>query len=83
MIDNAPQNLQAPGSRGAGLLVHGCHLRLPARLRPRRTLRSAAYEVGSLVSQTSLPRHVQFVWHGIDSPDSPELLDRSWGTEVP
>ena len=83
MIDNEPHNLKAVAAAdpdGQVLLVHADTIFASSpRLRPRRALRSASYEVGELVSQDSLPRHVQFVWHGIDSA---RALDLFLTTEV-
>ena len=78
MIDNEPRNLQAVAGAdpdGQVLLVHADTIFASStRLRPRRALRSVAYEVGELVSQDSLPRHVQFVWHGVDSARALDLF---------
>ena len=82
-IDNEPANLEAVAEmEGAGdvLLLHADTLFETARSRlPRTTVSGDTYDITQLASPKELPRHVQFVWHGINDRKS---LDRFLNSDV-
>ena len=82
-IDNEPANLEAVAEmEGAGnvLLLHADTLFETARSRlPRTTVSGDTYDITQLASPEELPRHVQFVWHGINDRKS---LDRFFNSDV-
>ena len=69
-VDNEPANLEAvAGMDGAEgiLLLHADTLFESARSRlPRATVSGDTYDITELASPHTLPRHVQFVWRGIE-----------------
>ncbi len=79
MIDNEPAVLdvvgRAFGERGVRgesetgvLLLHAETIFLSRReLLPAGTAGGSRYELAQLVSEQSLPRHIEFVWHGVNS----------------
>lgn len=73
-IDNEPENLQAvaeafPG--GGILLLHADTIfRTQRKLAPQGTVRGKSFDLTELISEDALPRHIQFVWHGINSDEN-------------
>lgn len=69
-IDNEPDNLKAVGDADARkeiLLLHADTLfHTPRRRKPKRSVSGSDYHLPSLISEHSLPRHIQFVWHGVN-----------------
>ena len=82
-IDNEPANLEAVAEmEGADdvLLLHADTLFETARSRlPRTTVSGDTYDITELASPEELPRHVQFVWHGVNDHES---LDRFFNSDV-
>ena len=82
-IDNEPANLEAVADMedaGDVLLLHADTLFETARSRlPRTTVSGDKYDIAELASPEDLPRHVQFVWHGVNDRDS---LSRFIGSDV-
>jgi len=70
MIDNEPENLKAVADAdesGEILLLHADTIFESARTRlPAGVAAGADYDITSLVREKDLPRHVQFVWHGLN-----------------
>ena len=68
-VDNEPENLQAVAELGNDeiLLLHARTIFRSRRDQlPLRTVEGRAYDITDLVPEKSLPRHVQFVWHGVN-----------------
>jgi hypothetical protein len=70
MVDNEPENLAAiadADDTGKILLLHADTLFETARSSlPAGTAGGSQYDITELISEKSLPRHVQFVWHGLN-----------------
>ena len=73
-VDNEPENLAAVSEMedsGDIMLLHADTLFESARSRlPRTTVSGDRYDITELASADSLPRHVQFVWHGVEDRES-------------
>ncbi len=82
-IDNEPANLEAVADMEDAdevLLLHADTLFESARSRlPRTTVSGDTYDITELASPEELPRHVQFVWHGVNDRDN---LSRFLGSDV-
>lgn len=82
-IDNEPANLEAVAQMDGAddiLLLHADTLFETARSRlPRTTVSGDTYDITELASPEALPRHVQFVWHGVNDRES---LDRFFSSDV-
>ncbi|OPY92232.1 MAG: hypothetical protein A4E73_01341 [Syntrophaceae bacterium PtaU1.Bin231] len=68
-VDNEPENLQAVAEMNQDeiLLLHAHTIFRSRRDQlPVRTVAGRDYDITDLVSEKSLPRHVQFVWHGVN-----------------
>ncbi|MCX7634677.1 MAG: hypothetical protein N2Z74_02905 [Syntrophales bacterium] len=70
-VDNEPENLRAVADldpQGEILLLHAHTIFRSQRWQlPPRTVSGRRYDITELVPQLALPRHVQFVWHGVNS----------------
>ena len=73
-VDNEPENLKAVGDADKDkdiLLLHADTLfQSPRRRKPKRSVSGSDYHLPSLISENSLPRHIQFVWHGVNDIDN-------------
>ena len=82
-IDNEPANLEAVADMDGAediLLLHADTLFETAHSRlPRTTISGDTYDITQLASPEALPRHVQFVWHGVNDRES---LDRFFDSDV-
>jgi len=85
-VDNEPVNLEAIASMEESeeiLLLHADRLFESRRDRlPPGSVSGEDYRIAELVPTGRLPRHVRFVWHGLNTPGSLErFLDSnvSWG----
>jgi len=69
-IDNEPANLKAVAEADLGgeiLLLHADTLfESPLRHRPERSVSGKNYDLTSLIAEEHLPKHVQFVWQGVN-----------------
>jgi len=69
-VDNEPDNLQAVSEKDARdeiLLLHAHTIFRSKRAQlPARTVAGQDYDITELVPERALPRHVQFVWHGVN-----------------
>ena len=86
MIDNEPENLQAISEMPTAddvMLLHADTIFLSQRQRlPQASISGNVFDLTELAVQSSLPRHVQFVWHGINQEDNLYEFMRSnvqWG----
>ena len=86
MIDNEPENLQAVSGMPTAddvMLLHADTIFVSQRQRlPRASISGNVFDLTELAVQSSLPRHVQFVWHGINEEDNLYEFMRSnvqWG----
>ncbi len=70
MIDNEPDNLRAIAKadpRQEILLLHAATILESRRKRlPRCSVQGDRYDITELISENTLPGHVQFVWHGVN-----------------
>jgi hypothetical protein len=70
MVDNEPENLAAiadADDTGEILLLHADTIFETARSSlPAGTAGGTDYDITELISESALPRHVQFVWHGLN-----------------
>lgn len=70
VVDNEPDNLEAIGrinGDGSILLLHADTIFDSKRSRlPRSSVSGNDYDLTELISEKSLPEHVQFVWHGVN-----------------
>ncbi len=68
-IDNEPENLQAIAEFDASheiLLLHADTIFQTKRAKlPKRAISGQIYKFTDLISESALPRHIQFVWRGI------------------
>ncbi len=85
-VDNEPDNLKAVSemdSTGEVLLLHADTIFESKRTKlPRHTVKGKSYDITELIPEKALPRHIQFVWHGInDSHNLRQFLssDIEWG----
>jgi len=69
-VDNEPENLQAVADAADGgdiLLLHAHTIFRSRRGQlPARSVAGRDYDLTELVPERALPRHVQFVWHGVN-----------------
>lgn len=69
-VDNEPENLQAVAGADSGgeiLLLHAHTIFRSRRAQlPARSVAGRDYDITELVPERALPRHVQFVWHGVN-----------------
>ncbi len=85
-VDNEPANLKAVSQIVTDreiLLLHANTLFESKRIRlPAHTVRGKEYDLTELIPERALPRHIQFVWHGInDEVNLRQFLtsDIGWG----
>ena len=85
-VDNEPANLKAVSQIVTDreiLLLHANTLFESKRIRlPAHTVRGKEYDLTELIPERALPRHIQFVWHGInDEVNLRQFLtsDIDWG----
>ena len=86
MIDNEPENLQAishmPTAQDV-MLLHADTIFLSQRQHlPQASISGNVFDLSELAVESSLPRHVQFVWHGINDVDNLHEFMKSnvqWG----
>lgn len=73
-VDNEPENLAAVSEMEDSdeiMLLHADTLFESARSRlPRTTVSGDTYDITELAYADTLPRHVQFVWHGVRDANS-------------
>lgn len=69
-VDNEPDNLKAVSKidpTGEILLLHANTIFESKRTKlPPHTVKGKAYDLTELIPKNALPRHSQFVWHGIN-----------------
>ena len=69
-IDNEPENLKAVSESnpdGDVLLLHANTIFESKRKRlPSDSISGTTYDLTELIHEKTLPRHVQFVWHGVN-----------------
>jgi len=70
MIDNEPSNLKAISESGMAdeiLLLHADTIfeSVPAHI-PSRSVSGIYYDITDLIPEKGLPKHIGFVWHGVD-----------------
>jgi hypothetical protein len=70
MIDNEPANLKAVAESGMAdgiLLLHADTIfeSAPAHI-PAKTVSGMYYDITDLIPEKGLPKHIGFVWHGVD-----------------
>jgi hypothetical protein len=85
-IDNEPANLQAVSKidpKQEILLLHANTIFESKRTRlPSHTVKGKKYDLTELIPEKALPKHIQFVWHGInDEVNLRQFLasDIRWG----
>jgi hypothetical protein len=70
MVDNEPENLMAVSevdSRREILLVHANTIFESKRRKlPSGTVSGKIYDITELIQESTLPQHIQFVWHGVN-----------------
>jgi hypothetical protein len=70
MVDNEPENLNAISKVDKEqeiLLLHADTIFESKRRKlPRRTVSGKTYDITELIHEKALPRHIQFVWHGVN-----------------
>lgn len=70
MVDNEPENLRAIAEACPNddlLLLHADTLFQSRRRQlPRSTVSGKVYDITALVAPEALPRHIQFVWRGVN-----------------
>ena len=86
MIDNEPENLEAIANMPTAqdvMLLHADTIFLSQRQRlPQASISGRVFDLTELAVQSSLPRHVQLAWHGINDEDSQHEFIKSnvqWG----
>ena len=86
MIDNEPENLEAIANMPTVedvMLLHADTIFLSQRQHlPQASISGRVFDLTGLAVQSSLPRHVQFVWHGINDVDNLHEFMKSnvqWG----
>jgi len=69
-IDNEPENLLAVSKRDLHhemLLLHANTIFESKRKQlPSHSVRGNKYDITELIPESTLPRHIQFVWHGVN-----------------
>jgi beta-phosphoglucomutase-like phosphatase (HAD superfamily) len=85
-IDNEPENLEAISTVDPAreiLLLHADTIFQSQREKlPPTTIAGNAYQLSELIPEGALPRHIQFVWRGIDDPTNMDRFLASgvhWG----
>lgn len=85
-VDNEPSNLKAVSQLDPNqeiLLLHAHTIFESKRIRlPSHTVKGKIYDLTELIPEKALPRHIQFVWHGInDEVNLRQFLasDVTWG----
>ena len=85
-VDNEPDNLQAVSQidpQQEILLLHANTIFESKRTRlPSHTAKGKTYDLTELIPEKALPKHIQFVWHGInDEVNLRQFLasDITWG----
>ena len=85
-IDNEPENLQAVSRidpQQEILLLHANTIFESKRAKlPPHTAKGKAYDLTELIAEKALPKHIQFVWHGLnDDANLRQFLasDINWG----
>ena len=85
-VDNEPDNLELIADIDPNdeiLLLHADTIFNSKRTQlPSRAIGGKVYDLKSLISEEALPRHIQFVWHGIDTMSRLNhflLSDVHWG----
>jgi len=77
-VDNEPEVLEAIAAidpQREILLLHAETLFETRRESlPARTVAGAEYDLTELIPERALPRHIQFVWHGVNDPENLELF---------
>ena len=70
MLDNEPENLDSVSQtnpHGEILLLHANTIFESKRKKmPTGTVRGKVYDITELIQEKTLPRHIQFVWHGVN-----------------
>ncbi len=70
VVDNEPDNLDAIARRDPGqeiLLLHADTIFESARrVLPAGSVSGRRYDLTDLIPERALPRHIQFVWHGVN-----------------
>lgn len=70
MVDNEPENLKAickVDPKGEILLLHANTIFESKRKRlPAGSVSGKVYDLTELIEEKALPRHIQFVWHGVN-----------------
>lgn len=86
IVDNEPSNLKEISKIDRNrkiLLLHANTIFESKRIRlPSHTVKGKAYDLTELIPEKSLPKHIQFVWHGInDEVNLRQFLasDITWG----
>jgi hypothetical protein len=73
-VDNEPENLEAVASMDGQqeiMLLHADTIfRSQRKLVPHRAVSGDHYDVAELFAESSLPGHIQFVWHSISGRDN-------------
>lgn len=74
MIDNEPANLKAIHDKIVNeelLLFHAETLfRTPIKLKPKKAITGESYNLKNLIDKKHLPRHIQFVWDGVNDREN-------------
>lgn len=73
-VDNEPDNLEIIAEKDHKneiLLLHADTIFQSQRQKlPRLTLSGNEYDITELIKEKTLPRHVQFVWHGVNDAEN-------------
>lgn len=81
VVDNEPENLRAIAEEDteheilllqAGKVFESKRTRMPPKI-----IRDRAYDITELIPEKSLPRHVQFVWHGVNNEENLQRFSAS------
>ena len=84
-VDNEPEIIEALAAAddtGEVLFLHADTLYQSRRAQTPRTVEGRSYDLTSLVTEQTLPRHIQLVWHGVnDEANLRQFLASSvhWG----
>lgn len=77
-IDNEPENLLAAAEALPDsdiLFLHADTIfKSQRRHAPAGTVRGTSFDLTELISEDALPRHIQFVWHGINTAENLRLF---------
>lgn len=70
LLDNAPDNLKAVSKinpKQEIFLLHANTIFESRRISlPSHTVKGKTYDLAELIPEKALPRHIQFVWHGVN-----------------